>query len=168
MNSRTPLIYLTVVIAALIGGFFIYDGFLKEPDAGEPNTDDTTPSGEEQSPSEFTPPTEEEWPKNMTGDIPMRPDGFNDTLGISSVFRDLLTGISTIAEEKGTSEDVLVLVTELEEKLNDTIEGQELDEEQTAFVENLTNMLTEVREMAEEGASPAAILDKVRPQRRPS
>lgn len=168
MSSRTPLIYLAIVLIAVIGGLFVYENFLTEVDTGEPETDETTPLEEEPSSSEFTPPIGGAKPENITENMPMRPSGFNDTLGISSIFRDLLMGISTIVEDEGTSEDVLDLVTELEEKLSESIEGQELDEDQTAFVENLTEMLEEVREMAEEGTSPADILEKVRSQRQPS
>ena len=55
----------------------------------------------------------------------------------------------------------------MEEKFNETIEGHELDEEQSAFVENLMHMLDEVREMAEEGYSPTDIVEAVKPQRQP-
>ena len=53
--------------------------------------------------------------------------------------------MSTKSEEGGASGDILDIQTEME-KFNETIEGQELDEEQSAFVENLTHMLDEVRE----------------------
>ena len=46
----------------------------------------------------------------------------------------------------------------LEERFNESVEGQELDEEQDAPVENPTNVLTEVVEMTEEAYSPAEIL----------
>lgn len=178
MTSRTPLIYLAVVIVAVIGGFFVYEGFLKEQDTGETQTEVTTPSEEEPGSSEFTPPPGARQ-ENFTGDMPMMPDGFNetlgafmpglfnDTLGVSGIFRDLLMGLSTIADEEGTSEDALGLVTEMEGRLSEAVEGQELDEEQTALVDSLTEMMDEVRELAEEGASPADILETVMPQRRP-
>ena len=179
MTSRTPLIYLAVVVVAVIGGFFVYEGFLKERDTGETQTEVTTPSEEEPGSSEFTPPPGA-GPPNFTGDLPMMPGGFNetqgdfvpglfnDTLGVSGIFRDLLMGLSTMADEGGTSENILDLVTELEERLSEAVEGQELDEEQTALVASLTDMMEEVREMAERGDLPADILKAVKPQREPS
>ncbi len=146
MNNRDIVVVLALLVAVSTGAYFLLYS------AGESRDSLTKDSG--------VPPDE------IPDRGPGMQAGLNDTLGLKDIIIRLMTGLSEISENEGTSVDIIDLVELLKIELNTTIAGNELDEDQGSTVEQIKAQLDMVRELAENGSSVEYILDQIRPQRR--
>ncbi len=147
MNEKTILALASILLIFGVGGYIMHQANNAQPEDG----------------------TAVELPQEEMPNPPSRPEDqlkdVDDELGLMNIIREFSMGVKKIVEDEGTGINVLDLVTETEGLLNETITGVELTDEQSLMVENFTDNLDFVKDMAESGASPAEIADALRPKK---